>query len=682
MAFDFQRNTGECEVLEAATAARAVEPVAQAPVGERLRSSLALGAILLCGCGTGGGATTDGDDTTPGVTGDGSSSTSGTTTSATADPTTGPTTSATADPTTDPTTGTATTMDPGTTGPDDPGMIDALMIGLELATPEQIAIHAPVVGALPADTRVLVRYRPDGAADWQVGHPLLRIHPEWTHGEAPVVPVDAFAGAIFDLTPGTDYDVELTLEVPGERAQRQVVHGATRVLPPPAPAANKTAKASDDLKAVFAGLVPGDVLELADGTYAVDTLQLDVSGTADQPIYIRGASRDGVVLSDVSGNVLQLLGASHVVIENLTLKGSGTDSGTDAGSHGISFWDGAMQENVTIRGVAIVGVDMGIVASGPIRGALVYNSELAGNNKWEEAFLHSNLTWNDDGVRVPGEGNAVFENTLHGFGDSFAVAGGVHSAAVYFYRNRVTMTGDDAFEGDYATRNIAFYDNYITNSATFVSFDPIYGGPAYVFRNVSINTFRGPLKLNNTNSGFMFYNNTMVRTEGLTKWGWVQFDNGELRNWSYRNNLLIYRGGTGSLLAVESSGCDPIDFTHNAFYPDGAVWWSHSGASFQTMTDAIAGAGQPPTTPVFGDSTLRHEYDVVTTNDPFVAPVMLGADHLTLITESKAPALAPGGTAKGAGVAIPNVTDGHVGTAPDIGAIIEGRPTPQWGAKP
>src|SRR5690606_23597522 len=105
-----------------------------------------------------------------------------------------------------------------------------------------------------------------------------------------------------------------------------------------------------------------------------------------------------------------------------------------------------------------------------------------------------------------------------------------------------TMTGDDAFEGDYATRNVAFYDDYITNSGTFVSMDPVYSGPIYVFRNVSINAFRGPLKLNDTNSGFMVYNNTMVRTEGLTKWGWAQYNNGALRNWSYRNNLLIYRG--------------------------------------------------------------------------------------------------------------------------------------------
>ena len=98
----------------------------------------------------------------------------------------------------------------------------------------------------------------------------------------------------------------------------------------------------------------------------------------------------------------------------------------------------------------------GVVAWGDTRSLLVYDNVLQGNNLWTEEFLASNLTWNDDGIRVPGQGNAVFENTLDGFGDAFAVSGGIHSSAVYFYRNRVTMTGDDAFEGDYSTRNIGF----------------------------------------------------------------------------------------------------------------------------------------------------------------------------------------------------------------------------------
>jgi len=360
------------------------------------------------------------------------------------------------------------------------------------------------------------------------------------------------------------------------------------------------------------------------------------------------------------------------------MEGSGTDSGTDASSVAVSFWDGAVQELVTFRNLDIRGVDQGIIGHGTVRSVLVYDCTLTGNNVWESAFVESNLTWNDDGITLPGEGNCAFSNTLRGFGDSFAVRDGVESAAVYFYRNRITMTGDDSFEGDYATRNIAFYDNYITNASTLLSLDPLWGGPLYCFRNVAVNTVRGPFKLNDTNSGFLIYSNTIVRTEGTTGWGWVQFNNGGLRGWAYRNNILVYRGGTAAILAVESSDNDPIDFTHNAWYPDGSVWWSSSGGSYASIADALSGL--PATTPLFGTATSRHEGDVTLASEPFATAITLGPDHLTEVSTADVPSLAADTGAKNAGTEVPNVTDGYAGAAPDMGAIIEGRPVPAYGA--
>jgi hypothetical protein len=43
------------------------------------------------------------------------------------------------------------------------------------------------------------------------------------------------------------------------------------------------------------------------------------------------------------------------------------------------------------------------------------------------------------------------------------------------------------------------------------------------------------------------------------------------------------------------------------------------------------------------------------------------------------PILKPGTAPKNSGAVIPNVTDGFSGAAPDRGAIIEGRPIPQYG---
>jgi hypothetical protein len=556
--------------------------------------------------------------------------------------------------------------------------IDGLTLELEPATPEQIGLHVFIERTIDAESRLNVRYRQRGDAQWRDAHPLLRIHPEWIADGAPEAPVESFAGTIFDLTPGTEYDLELTLAERGVPERTLGVTAATRALPAAAPAATLTATPSDDLQAVLDALQPGDVLELQDGTYDVDELYLDVSGTESQPIHVRGQSRAGVVLRDGTGHILQIRECVHIVVENLTLQGSDTDSGTDASSVGVQFWDGGEpQEFVTLRDLDIGGVDQGIIGYGSLRSVLVYHSSLRGNNLWNVDFVESNLTWNDDGITLPGLGNCAFENTLHGFGDSFAVRNGTHSAAVHYYRNRITMTGDDSFEGDYGTRNLSFYDNRIDNASTLLSLDPLWGGPLYCFRNIAVNTVRGPFKLNDHNSGFLIYNNTIVRTEGTTDWGWVQFNNGDLRNYAFRNNVLIYRGG-GNLLAVEAGGNEPIDWSHNAWYPDRAVWWSTTGGSFDSIDSARAEL--PATTPLFGTSGTRHEGDVITVSDPFAAPVALGADHLTEVASGVAPALAAGSAPKNAGVAIANVTDGFAGAQPDMGAVIEGRAEPTRGA--
>lgn len=559
------------------------------------------------------------------------------------------------------------------------GAIDALDLQFERATPEQIGLHLPVNRTLSMSSTVTIRYKKSSDIVWQIGHPLLRIHPEWCDTGAPITPVDAFAGSIFDLTPGTAYDIELTLEEPGQTNKVHVLTTTTRALPAISPAVTKTASPANNLQTVFNSLVPGDVLELSAGTYNVNGLYLNVSGTVSQPIYIRGISRKGVIIKDVNDLILQLQHVSFVVIENLTLEGSSTDSGTNASSTGVSFWDGALQENVTFRDMDLVGVDVGIKAWGKTLSILVYHINLKGNNVWTGPFIGTNLTWNDDGICLPGEGNVAFENTLNGFGDCFAVINGTHSSGVYYYRNRITMTGDDAFEADYGTRNMAFYDNYITNCGTFLSLDPLWGGPLYCFRNVCINTIRGPFKLNAKNSGFLIYNNTIVRTEGSTGWGWVQFNNGSLRNWSFRNNILVYRGSSGNLLAVESSGNSPVDVNYNAWFPDAAVWWSTSGASYGTMTAAITGVGQTKTAPLFGSDSVRHKHDVITVNNPFVPTITLGSDHLTEFTSTPVPSLLPGSSPKNAGFIIPNITDQFNGLAPDMGAIMEGRTLPKWG---
>jgi hypothetical protein len=331
------------------------------------------------------------------------------------------------------------------------------------------------------------------------------------------------------------------------------------------------------------------------------------------------------------------------------------------------------------------GVDKAMIAFQEISEFLAYDNTLNGNNTWTPSLIDTNATWNDDGVNTPGFGNCVFNNTLSGFGDALSYA--QHSGestlteaiGVHFYRNDVLMTGDDLAETDHSHRNNTFYDNRARNTMTFVSMDPLYGGPLLVARNVSINTGRSPLKMNNQNTGQFIYNNTIIRTTGRSPhdvWGQVQFNDGDQQSWGYRNNLLVYRG-SGSLLAIESGGNDFIDFTHNSWFPNSSVWWTNSGGSFGSI--AAAFAGLPATTPVFSGSSRRHDQDNITVSNPWTVTVTLGADYLTEVQSAYTPALSAGTTPKNSGALIPNITDGFSGAAPDRGAIIAGRSIPQYG---
>jgi hypothetical protein len=374
----------------------------------------------------------------------------------------------------------------------------------------------------------------------------------------------------------------------------------------------------------------------------------------------------------------------------MTMQGSGVDSGTATSSKGIEFYDGTPnQTRITVRNVTMNGVDSGIAATLEIAEFLAYDNKLTGNNTWTAALIDTNATWNDDGIRIPGFGNCAFNNTLRGFGDSMSYtqansgSGISQAVGVHFYRNEVLMGGDDGTEVDDGVRNITFYDNRIRNTMTFISLDPLFGGPFLAARNIAINIGRQTFKWNSQNSGMFVYNNTVTltnvqRTDGGNA-AWYNANNGAQRSYGVRNNLFVYQGSGSYTLYLSNTGHNPVDFTHNSWYPNKLFNWEQEHSTFANL--AAAYAGLAATTPVFSGITKRHEQDNITVANPWTTAVTLGSDYHTEFTTTPYPAmvLSPGSAPKNSGVAIPNITDGFSGGAPDRGAIIEGRPIPQYG---
>src|SRR6185436_15592404 len=99
------------------------------------------------------------------------------------------------------------------------------------------------------------------------------------------------------------------------------VTASTRPLPnEPAHPVIRNVSTASALQAAISAAAPGDVITLADGLYAGD-FTMTASGTAADPIVIRGTSTAGTVLDAGCNdcNVLEVYG-SHVHVERLTLR--------------------------------------------------------------------------------------------------------------------------------------------------------------------------------------------------------------------------------------------------------------------------------------------------------------------------------------------------------------------------
>jgi hypothetical protein len=561
------------------------------------------------------------------------------------------------------------------------------------ATPEQISLVLPVTGALPDTATATVRYRQTGSGQWLAGHPLFRVRPAFSEiPQAGGAVQDVFAWPIIDVTPGASYDIEVAVRSGANVTVRSLTH-TTRALPGPAGSANKTANSVVTIESQVAGLNAGDVLEIAAGTYDFPSgLLINRSGTLNSPIYIRGASRTGTIIRRTTGpfgpgfgSVIDIE-ASHIILENLTIQGTATDQGAGSFYTGIEI-DTPGHTRITLRHLRILGVDLGINSWTETQQTLVYNNLLQGNNLWQISptnYLESDITWNDEGIKLPGSGNVAFQNSISRFADSFAYAshnaGSENTAVgVHYYRNDIRNSGDDLFEADHAKRNNSFYDNRSHNSMNAGSFDPIYGGPFVHARNIIINPYRVTThKWNSQNTGQFLYNNTIIGTVSrhfdADVASWYQPNNGDQRSYGYRNNVHVYRGN-GQSIWLNSTGHDPIDWTHNSWFPNRLIQWPEG--NFPDLADAQANLLN--TTSIFSGTNRRMQNDNITVSNPWTTTITLGTDSLTEVTASYTPALAPGTSPKNSGVVIPNITDGFSGGAPDRGAIIQGRPIPQYG---
>jgi hypothetical protein len=540
---------------------------------------------------------------------------------------------------------------------------------------------------------VSVSYRKTGTTEWRQGLPLMRVRPETVPFDFTVS--EQFAGSLFDLDPGSDYDIKFSVRDPdGVNVSEIETASRTRSLPQSHPENARvihvaTIAAWQEALDVAA---PGDIITVADGTYT-GSLHVTQSGTPENPVFIRGRSRNRVVLeADGADEAIRIHSGpggpavKNVTIEDITVRGAVL---------GIRVLG---SENIVICNLIIEDVSSGINATSYVEeqdasyentNLTVMDNLLQGREADRKNFDQS--LWNFEGIVLEGSGHVVAYNTLSGFGDSLGIEicyGGlepdycplyppphrdtVRNRAIDFYNNDILWGGDDGIELDFAERNVRAYRNRIAHTHMGISFQPVWGGPVYAFRNIIFNPAARTYKLNNEPTGFYILHNTSIRND--LAW-WQPSPEQEINNMKCYNNLFV--GTSGALeietwLVMDEKTNNVVEMDYNGWFPDGDftfLLWNFKEPVFDSLQDLR--------------THTPFEQHGVALRKPIFENLGLPSDSLSALPPGPSLDITPhvDSGAVDAGRMLPNISDGFTGAGPDLGARERGTPHQTYGAR-
>ncbi|MCC6465611.1 MAG: right-handed parallel beta-helix repeat-containing protein [Planctomycetes bacterium] len=558
----------------------------------------------------------------------------------------------------------------------------------EIPTCNCLGFRWAITGDADLDCSVGVEYRVAGSATWLAALPLLRVEPAATSGND-FDPGNLLAGSVIGLSPDTEYEVRLSLADADGGSSVQTRSLRTRAVPadPAAPrtryvmpgSGGGTGSQADPFKglaAAQAAAAPGDVFLLAAGTYThASTFSFSVSGTSSNPIVWRGVDAATVVV-DGAGTAQPLLafpGTQYVHLENLTVRKPLRTAISGTATRGLVV----RRCRIDCSAVSPTSEAGGILLQGAgHESAFISENTLQGNADWSSGRGQDSYA-----CTLVGRGHVVRFNEFYDWWDSAGFGGNdntVDTSGCDFIGNECHEITDDGIELDSSRCNLRVLANRFTNVLCGISAQPLLAGPAIIARNVVYNCQLKPLKFHplgttpkNTPTGLQVFNNTFV---GADERG---FGGGDWRHGLFRNNLFVGSNDAGAI-AFDTIAAR-YDWDYNGWYQ------SPAAANFGRI-----GSTTYATLAAFRTATGQETHGLLVTHGVFVnAPVPTRSGTSYPFATGFGPAYGVGSanlalaagtnSAVDAGVALPNITDGFAGAAPDLGACERGSSQPAYG---
>jgi hypothetical protein len=621
----------------------------------------------------------------------------------------------------------------------------AILLGDDAVRPGRFVIEPPtllclgfewdITGDANRNSSVELVYREYGAGPWKPALPLLRMGGERvfrTREHLDYTVPARFAGSIIDLSPGTEYEVRLTMTDPdgvlGEsiRSARVRTRSEPEASPdgrrlhvyPPDWKGEKQEPAFTGLNAAYYGsglgdwsvvqertVQPGDTILMHAGLYKADRLDyvnplgvpfdgayvLTAKGTRERPIVIRGAG-DGEVIFDGNGcfRLFDVMASAHHIFEGLTIRNAD-----------IAFYAGLKHvlgaTALTVRKCRIEDVGIGITTEyAGSKDFYVADNVIIGRDDryrllgWYGPGVYgANPLKSYYGVKVYGSGHVICHNAVAFFHDGICISTygtpepeqEMKAVAIDIYNNDIHLVADDFIEADGGVHNVRIMRNRGINAAQCgLSAQPVLGGPAYFLRNVLYHVPVGPVfKFMAKPAGLLVYHNTII-AENM---GRDVFSNAH-----FRNNLFLGTDAPGRGIAAFPTATAYSSYDYNGYRPnrkggDQYVWigpqpgtlrnyelTGRDAKGFNTLADFRAATGQET-------HGIELDFDIFRSLKPPDPENRSAVYHATDLDFS----LAPQGKAVDAGLRLPNINDEFSGKAPDLGAHEAGSPSPTYGPR-
>ncbi len=525
------------------------------------------------------------------------------------------------------------------------------LVSVPYPTFSNLSIEWLIEGDANTDGMVSVRFRKLGEVQWQDGMPLRRV-PAGSNPKAGFNWPNKHSGSIFNLEPGTMYEIELTLSDPDGGSTTHTLTAATRTVPAPVAGAPVHLVTPATFIRNTESVQPGDILELGAGEYPGFTFLKD--GEIGRPIVIRSLA--GAV---INGSI-NLDQRKYILLDGLQVNGS------------IHFYNG---DSISVTRCRVNTSGDGIVFKGHAQNAYIADNIVIGSTIWQKTALGVNGDNNGEGIQFSGPGHVVEHNTVVGFRDNISLMEGVTEAIDQFsidiLANDIYEAADDGVEADYCFHNCRIIGNRLTNVFMGLSSQPGLGGPTYFIRNAMYNVVYSPFKLHNGSVGDVILQNTVVKSGDA-----IGVYTGDFFSRAFfRNNLFI--GGPGGIYNGYSSGKGLIASLEAA---DPTSTFDYD--AFGTLAERFF--GQIGSHLFLGLDELRSK-----TSEKHAIQVDLSVFNASVAYPAKpfpgllAPDLRPraGSAVEDAALLIPNINNKFNGKGPDIGAFEVGEALPVFGAR-